>query len=288
MALRSAKASALALAAGLLASGCEQHVVGPVGTTSTLTITTTMIGGDAAQLERLAALPDCAKVQQENGQRRGIPQLMPDPKLDCALRSSDERKLTLEVLGSPPITVKVFDSSGAQRQVFRQNVNSVYEYVPFLDDLDKDGRDEVVIVTRVGNGWEDMAIWRATGESAVFVDAGEVDGSTKFWKTADGFVATYAHTGAGSGAIPMMRFEGDQLVVEAMLDVAVPDWPDEPNFPHEWVFSGNTKCALTNIDDPKGLLAKQSRTLASLGIDPATASEHFCSEPWVATLYRKS
>ncbi|WP_145043526.1 hypothetical protein [Mycobacteroides abscessus] len=147
----------------------------------------------------------------------------------------------------------------------------------FLRDLDGDGRDEVLIMTGCGGtGGENLAIWRATGDSTQFVRAGETFGFLNFWRTTDGFVAQYAHSSAASGVVSLYEFVGDRLVRAAALEVAVASF-DDPYVTHSWIVTGNTKCALSRGGRPSKALEVGDERLKAHGIDPVAAEQHLCA-----------
>lgn len=257
-----------ALVATLLASGCSTVAGEPTATSASKTPS------------RLDTLPECSTIHPEYFKPD------PDPALDCVLRSTDSAKLVFEVLGTPPETVKVFGPDGALRQTISQPVNMPQRNTPFLGDLDRDGRDELLIVTSAGgNGGQTMAVWRADQQSGQFSSTGEIFGFPDFRITDEGFTAFYSHTGAGSGILSLVRFVDNKLTAIATLEVQTLDWEDPAPVPN-WTINGGTKCALVTSDDP-AKRAAQDKVLTDAGVDPATAQEHFCSQEWVGKIYRK-
>ncbi|MFI1917665.1 hypothetical protein [Nocardia sp. NPDC020380] len=232
---------------------------------------------------RLAGLLDCGDVKSNY---EGPD---PDPGLHCVLRAEDHTGLLFEVLGSPAITINVYDTQGRFRQTLRQQVDRPGYEMPFLSDLDGTGRQELLVVTTSGGtGGEDVAVWHAIGDSDRFSFAGTMFGFPQgVQQTVDGFIAIYTHGGAGSGVVTLYRFVDDKLVTLAVLDVEASADPYHP----QWQTNGSAKCALdrtsgrTDVTDGRAM-ADRNAALVAAGIDPATAEEHFCSEPWVGDLYR--
>ncbi|MBA0048538.1 hypothetical protein [Mycobacteroides sp. LB1] len=174
------------------------------------------------------------------------------------------------------VDVHVISPGGQEQQVIAEPASRACGNGFFLRDLDRDGRDEVLIMTGCGGtGGENLAIWRAAGDSTRFVRAGEMFGFLNFWRTSDGFIAQYAHSSAASGVVSLYEFVGDRLVEAAALEVAVASL-DDPWITHSWIVTGNTKCALSREGRPPETLAIGDERLKSHGIDRATAEQHLC------------
>ena len=81
----------------------------------------------------------------------------------------------------------------------------------------------------------------------------------------------------------------DKLVTVAVLDSpggggCSPTGPGSDS--RGWVRTGDVLCALTEDDYPPGAKAQRTAALEAAGIDPATAQERLCTQPWVASIYR--
>lgn len=216
------------------------------------------------QLIRLSTLPACDSAKPPVSSNAPDP----DPQLDCVLKSSDKLKLTFEVLGVPPETIKVFNAQGREQQSFTQKVDHPEYATPLLQDLDDDNRDEILIPTTAGGtGGKDYEIWRARGDSSEFHDTGSLFGSPQFWKTTDGLFANYTHDSATSGKATFYRFSQDKLTTVATLEVGA-DIDDS---------SGQVLGVKCKLSDSSGLLAAE--------IDPTTAEHKLCSESWIQTIY---
>lgn len=235
----------------------------------------------SAAPSRLDSLPSCSSIK---------PQAIepdPDPTLDCVLRSNDSAKLTFEALGTPPVTIKVYRPDGTPNQTFTVPVNKPERTPPLLADLDRDGRDELIVVSDVGSGGDTLDIWRAQKDSGKFVSAGQVFGYPDFRITDERFTALYASTGAGSGRVSIYQFVKDKAVELGSLFVQAADWPDPPDPARTWYTNGNTLCSFNYDDNPPGRAAARNQALTDAGIDPPTAQDRFCKQSWVADVYRK-
>ena len=230
---------------------------------------------------RLDSLPSCFSIKPQATEPD------PDPKLDCVLRSNDSAKLTFEALGTPPITIKVYEPTATLSQTFTVPVNKPERTPPLIADLDRDGRDELIVVSDVGSGGDTLDIWRAHKDSGKFTPAGQMFGYPDFRITDERFTALYAGTGAGSGRVSIYRFVNDKVVEVGSLFVQAADWPDPPDPARTWYTNGNTLCSFNNDDNPPGRAAARNQALTDADIDPATAQDRFCKQSWVADVYRK-
>ncbi len=175
------------------------------------------------------------------------------------------------------VEVHVMSPNGQEQQVITEPAYRPCGNGFFLRDLDGDGRDEVLIMTGCGGtGGENLAIWRAVGDSTQFVRAGEMFGFLNFWRTPDGFIAQYAHSSAVSGVVSLYEFVDHRLIPAAALEVAVAGF-DDAWTDHPWIVTGNTKCALSREDRPSRTLAISDERLKAHGIDPATAEQRLCA-----------
>ncbi|MUM18204.1 sensor domain-containing protein [Mycobacterium sp. CBMA271] len=229
-------------------------------------------------VSRLAGLPTCDKVSPQPG----IPQ--PDPTLDCTLRTSDGSGVIFEVLGTPAGSIRVFNSNGAVQQSIRVPNPISQLRLPYLQDLDQDKREELLVVTGTGDpAGELMDVWRARPNSDQFDMTGTIFGVPRFWLTSDRFIGIFSRNGADAGVAALFRFVDNKLVVLALLDTErrVDNLPFDPR----WRLNGNVKCAMNLSDDPPGAFAARREALIAAGVDPATADEHFCLQKWVPGLY---
>lgn len=229
---------------------------------------------------RLAGLPTCDTIAPRPGNAQ------PDPALDCTIRTSDGSGVIFEVTGAPAGTIRVFNGSGAQLQTIRVPNPIFHQRLPFLQDLDQDKREELLVVTATGNPAGDlMDVWRARPNSDQFDMTGTIFGVPRFWMTSDRFIGLFSRNGNDAGVAALFRFVDNKLSVLALLDTErrVDNKPLDP----KWRLNANVKCAMNVSDDPVGALGARMDALRAAGVDPATAEEHFCLQPWVAALYRQ-
>lgn len=219
----------------------------------------------------------------------GIQPKLPDQHVRCVLYI--DKNLTLDV-SSDPAWSFTLRNAGAVAQDFREPTDEIGESgeVPLLQDIDNSGPPELlVIIGRGGTGGEPMAVWRLIGQPGQpprFVRAGKLFGFRRFYQTTEGFFGNYAHTSAASGTVQLYRWVDDKLVEVALLDMQVAEMRPQPESQHDWVRNGNVLCGLDDDDYPAGARAARTAALQAAGIDPATAAQRFCTQPWVASIYK--
>ncbi|WP_131813578.1 hypothetical protein [Mycolicibacterium fortuitum] len=268
---RSRRSWGAVVAVTLLLSGCAPERPAPELTTTS---------ARATKPTEPQVLPDCATVS-----------ISFEPALDrqhirCSLTLGDDSTLTVS---SDPAWSFSLRSGGATVQEFREPTDKIGQtgVAALLQDIDHSGTPVLLVVTgRGGTGGEPMAVWRQTGQPKHFVRAGELFGFRTFYRTPEGFFGNYAHAGSGAGVVTLYRWNGDRLAEAVVLDVQVPGWVKRPDDTREWIRNGETDCTISDDDYPPGALAARTASMRAAGIDPATAARQFCTQPWVATLYR--
>jgi hypothetical protein len=194
--------------------------------------------------------------------------------------------LTLEVSSDPAWSFTSRDHNAVIQQ-FREATDEVGQtgVAPLLQDIDRSGTPTLLVVTgRGGTGGEPMAVWRLTGSRDRFVRAGEMFGFRRFYRTAEGFFGNYAHSSAASGTVTLYRWFNDTLDTVAVLDTQAAGAPKDET--RTWVRTGDVLCALNEDDDPPGAEARRTEALRAAGLNPATAREQLCGQPWVASIYQ--
>lgn len=259
-------AAAIAVAVMGVAGGCTgaKHTQ-PGGSASPVSV---------APQQKLAAC-DTVKLSYETKLR--------DQHVRCVLSINN---LKLEASSDPAWSFTLRDQ-GSVVQQFSEPTEEIGEtgVAPFLQDIDGSGTPVLLVVTdRGGTGGEPMAVWRLSGAPPRFVRAGELFGFRHFYRTSEGFFGNYAHSSAASGSVTLYRWVDDKLVTVAVLDTQAA--ADSPGDPRSWVRNDNVWCALNEDDDPPGARARRTAALEAAGLDPATAQERLCTQPWVASIYR--
>ena len=211
-----------------------------------------------------------------------------DQHVRCVLQIAS---LSVEA-SSDPAWSFTLRNQGATVQEFREPTDAIGEsgVAPLLQDIDNSGRPVLlVVIGSGGTGGEPMAVWRLMSrpdQPPRFVRAGQLFGFRRFYQTPEGFFGNYAHSSAASGTVQLYRWVDDRLVGVALLDMRAAAAPPDPFAGHEWVRNGNVLCGLNTDDDPAGARAAQTAALQAAGIDPATAQQRFCTQPWVASIYK--
>lgn len=264
------------VAASLMAtSGCGQATPPHPNATAPASSTS---AGRSSMVAPQQILPDCQAIHVADEPK------LRDQHIRCVLTVSTG--LTLDVSSDPPWSFTL-RKDGASIQQFREPVDETGETgaAPQLQDIDHSGTPVLlVVIGRGGSGGEPMAVWRLASPPE-FVRAGEIFGFRRFYQTPEGLFGNYAHSSAASGAVTLYRWVNDKLVAVAVLDMQAAA-ASLPPAGHDWVHNGNVLCALNTEDEPPGSAAKRNAALRAAGIDPATAQQRLCTQPWVATIYR--
>jgi hypothetical protein len=219
----------------------------------------------------------------------GFQPKLQDQHVRCVLQVA--QNLTLDVSSAPAWSFTL-RNAGVVAQEFREPTAEIGETgeVPLQQDIDNSGAPELlVVIGRGGTGGEPMAVWRLTGwpgQQPRFVRAGQLFGFRSFYQTAEGYFGNYAHSSAASGTVQLYRWVDDKMVEVALLDMQVASTQPDPDSRHDWVRNGNVLCGLNNDNYPEGSRAARTAALQAAGIDPATAAQRFCTQPWVASIYK--
>lgn len=252
----------------------------------------TLIAGGCTGSRTVAHTPPAASkstVKQPNSVGCDSVKLDYGPKLQdrhlrCALWVKD---LTVDVSSDPAWSFSVRDATGVVQR-FDEPVTEIGETgaLPVLQDIDRSGTPVLlVVIGRGGTGGEPMAVWRLSGQSPRFVRAGELFGFRRFYQSSEGYFGNYAHSSAVAGTVTLYRWVGDKLTSVVVLDMQAAA-ADVPSSHHDWLRNGDVLCALSDDNYPPGSRAERETALTAAGIDPATAQQQFCTQPWVASVYR--
>jgi hypothetical protein len=267
----------MAVALAVVAAGCEPGGK-PASTSPAMSASRTQTAVSSGAAAQDPSTPDCDRISMEYQPK------LADRHVRCVLLVNAD--LTLGV-SSDPAWSFVLRSNKTEAQQFREPTDAIGEtgVAPLLADIDGDGTPELlVVIGQGGTGGEPMAVWRLTGPPPRFVRSGELFGFRRFYRTPEGYFGNYAHGSAVSGDVSLYRWVDNALTEVALLDVRVASAP-EPHPRRDWVRNGNTLCALNTEDYPPGARAARAAALRAAGIDPATAQQRFCTQPWVATVY---
>lgn len=214
-------------------------------------------GAEAAQ-KRLP-LPDCAEVEPADSGNAGW------KMVDCRVQSSDGVGLAFEARYEQPagggegkVRVQVVAAGDATLQTIEEDILNTFNH-PFLQDIDGDGRDELLIPLVTGNVNTSWAIWRAKGAETQFVRLEELSG-IDIDRTEDGFITTSARSSASSWEIGYWRMDGDDLEPVVTVSVSAEGVDADGNVLNE-------TCTVTDAGG-----------LAETGLTQEQAQAKFCAE----------
>lgn len=188
---------------------------------------------------------------------------------DCRGALQDGSGLAFEARYEPAeddstqITVDISSVDHSKLQSISERMGNTIA-APSLQDLDSDGKKEILIPLETGNVNTTWAVWRQTG-SLQFVRAGELSG-VSIETTSSGFIATPARSSANEWAISFFKADSGQLIPQVTVRVVAQGEPDK--------ITG----VVCSIEDDGGL--------ASLALAPEEARARFCAEPIVADTFK--
>lgn len=211
-------------------------------------------------------LPDCTTVEATDtgGVVWGHP--------DCRLQSSDSAGLAFEARYSPPVegqqttvTVQVVAPGDATLQTITEKMDNTFG-APELQDIDEDGRDELLIPLVTGNVNTTWAVWRATGASTEYKRLEELSG-VSIGRTDDGYIVASGRSSASSWVASYWKFDGEDL--EPLAEVTVTAAGDA---------DGTVTSETCTVTDAGGL--------ADVGLDVASAQAKFCGDDVVKDIFQ--
>lgn len=224
------------------------------------------LGACARQDAKQSVLPACAKLEATNAGDAGW------THPECAIQSKDSAALVFEVRYPKPepgqpngVQVRVIGPEQEALQTIEEGMDSTPS-APKLEDIDGDGRDELMIPLSTGNVNTTWAIWRATGSSRHMTRAGQLS-AVEIARTESGYVTASARSSAAAWNVDFYRFDGAALrpIVSTQVE-AVPD--DTGGI-------GSVNCS---VMDAGGL--------ASVNLTPEAAQQQFCAEPMVQKVFQ--
>jgi hypothetical protein len=221
---------------------------------------------DAGAQQKRFPLPDCTTVQAVDAGAAGW------EHPDCRIQSADTKGLAFEARYTKPVegqqmtvTVQVVAPGDATVQAITEKMDGTFS-APSLQDIDGDGRDELLVPLMTGNVNTNWAVWRSKGDSDQYVRVEELSG-VDIGRTVDGFITVSARSSAASWNVEYWKFDGDDL--EHIATAAVTAEGDG---------QGNVTKSTCTVEDKGGL--------ADEGLTPASAQSKFCSEPAAADIFK--
>jgi hypothetical protein len=212
-------------------------------------------------------LPDCGEVRPEDAGGDVF------THQDCRLQSADAAGLAFEARYSQPapdqqqrIAIQVVGPGDATLQTIEETIEHTFG-APLLQDVDGDGRDELLVPLLTGNVNTTWAVWRATGEETTFKRIGELSG-VDLGHTEDGYVTAAGRSSAKSFVVHYFRIENDAL--KPVVDVTVTALELGPD--------DKIVAETCEVEDAGGL--------AATGLDAAAAKAKFCEDPAATGIYQ--
>lgn len=154
------------------------------------------------------------------------------------------------------VSIDVLGSDFAIAQTVTETDVSEYR-APSVQDVDGDGRGDILIPRETGNVNVANAIWLFSGESGAYRRVGEVSG-VSIERTEEGYVAVPARGGAALWNVAFYRLDGEGLHMIASVNVE----GEEVN--------GAVRSTCTLADAPG---------IGAINLDATQAEAKFCAEP---------
>lgn len=197
------------------------------------------------------ALQPCAALQMSG-------ELTPG---ECRLEASGQ---TLHVrfaelaagMQSGSVSVDVIGSDGQVDQTLLEADVSEYK-APSVQDVDGDGRGDILIPLMTGNVNTEYAVWLYSGAEGRFERVGAVSG-VEITRTDEGYVAVPARSSAAAWAVAFYRLDQEGLHPLVTLQL---DGEED----------GGAVRSTCTVQEAPGL--------AALGLSERAAQEKFCAEP---------
>lgn len=153
------------------------------------------------------------------------------------------------------VSIDVLGEDGAVVQTMLEP--DVSEYIaPVVQDVDGDGRADVLAARVSGNVNTEYGVWIFNGERGVYERVGDIS-AVEIERTSDGLIATQARSSAVSWNVAFYKLDEGGLHPMASIYVTAPETP-----------GGAPSCA---VDEAPGL--------RDLNLTERAARERFCAEP---------
>lgn len=184
----------------------------------------------------------------------------------CKLEANGDTlhvKFMTEGEAAGTVSADVLDRRGIVRQVILET--NVLQYsAPTVQDVDGDGRGDIIIARGTGNVNTVSAIWLFSGARGVYERVGEVNG-VSIERTGDGYIATPARSSASVWNIAFHGLDENGLRLIASVDAGAIPADDG---------SMEQTCELA---DAPGI--------GELQLTPEAAEAKFCAEPAVTGIF---
>lgn len=216
-----------------------------------------------APAEKRIPLPDCETVETQDQGADGW------KHPDCRLALTDASGLAIEARytraedESTRVSVQVVAPGDATLQTIEETMGNTFNRIT-LQDIDADGKSDLLIPLETGNVNTTWAVWRQ--EDELFQRAGELSG-VGVSKTEDGYFAVPARSSASEWTVEFFQLDGRALFPVAKAEVsATLDSRGEPS---------NVKCVVSYDEET-----------ARTPLSPEEAQAKFCAEPAAADIFK--
>jgi hypothetical protein len=153
------------------------------------------------------------------------------------------------------VIIDVLNDDGLIAQTFLEPEISEHRS-PSIEDIDGDGRADILIPRATGNVNTDYAVWIFNGERGAYERAGDVSGAS-VQRTSDGLIVVPARSSAVEWVVAFYKLDEGGLHPAASVTVTAPEGR-----------STDPTCALT-----------EAPALRDLNLTEAAARVRFCAEP---------
>lgn len=214
-----------------------------------------------AQRVDLSAVAECQTLQLTTGELNpGECKMMAGP---AQLHVTFEAPATDGAGGV--VRIDVLNDDGAVAQTFSETDVSQFAQ-PRIEDIDGDGRADILIGRVTGNVNTEYGVWVYSGADNAYRRAGDVSG-VEISRTNDGYLAVSARSSAASWGISFYTV-GASLEPLVTVSVTATDTTDD----------GQVRATECAIEAAPGL--------ASLNMTEEAARAKFCAEPQAAGVFQ--
>jgi hypothetical protein len=219
--------------------------------------------GAGAAAEKRLPLPDCSTVQTQDLGADGW------KHPDCRLMLNDNSGLAVEARYSraedetTKVSVQVVAPGDKTLQKIDETMGNTFNQIS-LQDVDKDGKADLLLPLETGNVNTTWAVWRQQDDGKSFVRIGEPSG-VEIVKTESGYIAVPSRSSANEWDVAFYKLEGELTPIATATATA------------EGEVDKITGVTCTITDDGG---------LAAAGLDQAAAKVKFCAEPSVAEIFK--
>ncbi|UPT61205.1 MAG: hypothetical protein M0D54_12175 [Hyphomonadaceae bacterium JAD_PAG50586_4] len=155
------------------------------------------------------------------------------------------------------VSVDVLGENGAVLQTMLES--DVSEYLaPSVQDVDGDGRGDILIARERGNVNTASGVWVFNGDAGAYRRVGEISGVT-IQNTSDGYVAVPARSSAAAWNVAFYQLDANGLHMLASV-----------NIEGEELAGGQIRSTCSLLDAPG---------IAGLNLSTGDAEAKFCAEP---------